>query len=70
MPRQALSLTVPALLSLPHVLVVPEIRKAAAVKAALEGPVSPNCPASIWRTLSHVKLYLDQDSAFLMEHAV
>ena len=69
-PRQALSLTVPALLSPPHVLaVVPEIRKAAAVKAALEGPVTPDCPASILRTLAHVKLYLDQDSASLLERA-
>jgi len=69
-PRQALSLTVPALLSPPHVLaVVPEIRKAAAVKAALEGPVTPDCPASILRTLMHVKLYLDRDSASLLKHA-
>lgn len=69
-PMQALSLTVPALLDPPHVLVVaPEIRKAAAVKAALEGPVTPDCPASILRTLTHVKLYLDRDSASLLEHA-
>ncbi len=63
-PRQAISLTVPALLKPAHVLaVVPEQRKAAAVKAALEGPVTPECPASILRTSSHVKLYLDRDSA-------
>ena len=69
-PWQALSLTVPALLSPPHVLaVVPEIRKAAAVKAALEGPVTPDCPASILRTFAHVKLYLDRDSASLLKHA-
>ncbi len=63
-PRQAISLTVPALLKPAHVLaVVPEQRKAAAVKAALEGPVTPECPASILRTSSNVKLYLDRDSA-------
>lgn len=63
-PQQALSLTVPALLKPRHVLaVVPEARKAPAVKAALEGPVTPDCPASILRTLPHVKLYLDRDSA-------
>ena len=68
-PRQAMSLTVPALLSSSHVLaVVPEIRKAAAVKAALEGPVTPDCPASILRTFAHVKLYLDRDSASLLKH--
>jgi glucosamine-6-phosphate deaminase len=67
-PRQALSLTVPALLAPPHVLaVVPEARKAAAVKAALEGPVTPECPASILRTQEHTKLYLDRDSASMLE---
>jgi glucosamine-6-phosphate deaminase len=63
-PQQALTLTVSALIRPDHVLaLVPEARKAQAVKAALEGPVSPDCPASILRTLSHVKLYLDPDSA-------
>jgi glucosamine-6-phosphate deaminase len=67
-PRQAISLTVPALLKPPHVLaVVPEVRKAAPVKAALEGPVTPDCPASILRTQAHVRLYLDQDSASQLE---
>jgi glucosamine-6-phosphate deaminase len=69
-PRQAISLTVPALLKPPHVLaVVPEVRKAEAVKAALEGPVTPDCPASILRTLPHVRLYLDRDSASLLHRA-
>jgi len=68
-PRQAITLTVPALLKPAHVLaVVPEERKAPAVKAALEGPVTPDCPASILRTQGHVKLYLDQDSASLLQH--
>jgi len=63
-PKQALSLTVPALLAPEHVLaIVPEKRKAAAIQAALNGPVSPDCPASILRTHSNVALYLDKDSA-------
>jgi glucosamine-6-phosphate deaminase len=66
-PRQALSLTIPALLRPPHVLaVVPEARKAPAVRAALLGPVTPLCPASILRTAPHVKLYLDRASASLL----
>jgi glucosamine-6-phosphate deaminase len=66
-PRRALSLTVPALLAPPHVLaVVPEARKAEAVQAALYGPVSPECPASILRTQPHVTLYLDAESARLV----
>ncbi len=66
-PRQALSLTVPALLSPRHVLVVvPEQRKAPAVKAALEGPVTPDCPASILQRQPHAKLYLDRESSSLL----
>ena len=66
-PTQALSLTVPALLKPKHVMVlVPEPRKARIVKAALEGPVTETCPASILRTQAHVKLYLDQDSSALL----
>jgi glucosamine-6-phosphate deaminase len=66
-PRQAISLTVPALLAPQHVLVIaPEARKAAAVRAALEGPITPDCPASILRTALHARLYLDRDSAALL----
>ena len=67
-PRQAYSLTVPALLSAKRVLaVVPEARKAEAVKAALQGPVTPDCPSSILRTRPHVMLYLDRESAALLD---
>ncbi len=66
-PRQAITLTVPALLAPPRVLaIVPETRKARAVQQALEGPVTPECPASILRTNPHVHLYLDQDAAALL----
>jgi glucosamine-6-phosphate deaminase len=46
---------------------VPEARKAVAVQAALEGPVTENCPASILRTQEHVQVYLDQESAALLQ---
>lgn len=66
-PTQALSLTIRALIRPPNVLVIsPEHRKAAAVKAALTGPISPHCPASILRTCAHAQLYLDGDSASLI----
>lgn len=66
-PERALSLTVPALLKPPHVLVVvPEARKAPAVKAAFEGPIKPDCPASILRRQPHVTVYLDRESAALV----
>jgi glucosamine-6-phosphate deaminase len=67
-PRHALSLTVHALLQPRTVLVLtPEQRKANAVKAALEGPVTPMCPASILKTQPQAHLYLDRDSASLLE---
>jgi glucosamine-6-phosphate deaminase len=66
-PKQALSLTVPALIKPPHVLVVvPEQRKAEAVKAALEGPVTPNCPASILQRQANATIYLDRESSSLL----
>lgn len=66
-PKQAITLTVPTLLAARHVLaVVPEARKADAVKAALQGPVAPDCPASILRTKPHVTLHLDRESASLL----
>lgn len=66
-PKQAITLTVSALLAARYVFaVVPEARKADAVKAALQGPFSPDCPASILRTKSHVTMYLDRESASLL----
>jgi len=66
-PKQALSLTVPALLKAKHLLaLVPEGRKAKAVQAALEEEITEMCPASILRTQKHVKLYLDRDSSALV----
>jgi glucosamine-6-phosphate deaminase len=66
-PTQALSLTVPALLNPKQVMVlVPEARKAKIVKTSLEGPITEACPASILRTQTHVKLYLDHESSALL----
>ena len=66
-PKQALSLTVPALLAAKHALaIVPGKLKANAIQRTLKGPVTPNCPASILRTQPHTVLYLDQESAALV----
>jgi glucosamine-6-phosphate deaminase len=63
-PRQAITLTIPAIVGARHVVVVcPEQRKAAAVRAALEGPVTPECPASVLRTCDHASVHLDRASA-------
>jgi len=63
-PTHAITVTIPALLRARRVIAnVPEARKATPVRAALEGPVSTSCPASVLRTCSHARLYLDRDSA-------
>jgi glucosamine-6-phosphate deaminase len=66
-PREALTLTCPALLRAEHlVCCVPEARKAEAVRASLEGPLTEVCPGSALRTHSDAHLYLDRDSARLL----
>ncbi len=66
-PSQALSLTIPAMLRTPNLFVmVPGTRKAEAVRAALEGPLTTACPASALRTAARVEIYLDRDSARLL----
>lgn len=63
-PREAISVTIPALLGAADVVVsVPEARKADAVRAALLDPVSTDLPATALRACSHAVLYLDAESA-------
>lgn len=63
-PKYALTLTIPALLSASKVVcVAPETRKMKAVKTALSEPVGSHCPASFLRTAPNATLYLDEDSA-------
>jgi glucosamine-6-phosphate deaminase len=66
-PQYALTLTIPRLCSARKLLcVAPEKRKARAVKAALQGPVSTACPASVLRRHAHATLLLDVDSTSLL----
>ena len=51
------------------ICVVPDERKAEAVRAACEGEISPRVPASILRTHPNVTLYLDPGSASLLSEA-
>jgi glucosamine-6-phosphate deaminase len=63
-PTHAITLTIPALLAAKSVLcIVPEARKAEAVRVCLTEPVSEDRPGSILRQVSHARVYLDQDSA-------
>ncbi len=63
-PRTALSLTVPFLMGVARLAaIVPGPAKRAAVQAALDGPVTTACPASILRRHPDATLYLDPASA-------
>jgi glucosamine-6-phosphate deaminase len=66
-PERAISMSVRQILKAKEVLaVVPDRRKAPAVKACFEGEISPTAPASILRTHPNATVYLDSDSASLL----
>lgn len=63
-PRRAVTLTVPALLSADEVFcMVPGARKRDAVTAALHGPIDGRLPASALRTHPRCVVYVDEESA-------
>lgn len=66
-PRQAISMSIQQILKARRILcVVPDERKARAVANALDGPVTPEVPASILQTHPEVTVYLDQAAASLL----
>jgi glucosamine-6-phosphate deaminase len=66
-PLQAISMSVRQILKAREIIcVVPDARKAPAVKACVEGQVSPAAPASILQTHARTTLYLDRESAALL----
>jgi glucosamine-6-phosphate deaminase len=70
-PRRAISMSVREILRAKEIIVVvPDTRKAQAVKSCLEGEVSPMVPASILRNHSNATIYLDTDSAALLSPGV
>jgi len=67
-PSSAISMSVRQILKAREILcVVPDARKAVPVKAALEGPITPDLPASVLREHANVTMYLDADSAALLQ---
>lgn len=67
-PRQAISMSVRQILASREIIcVVPDARKAQAVKNCFEGDVSPLAPASILRHHPDTTVYLDRDSAALLD---
>jgi glucosamine-6-phosphate deaminase len=66
-PKHAMSMSARQILKAKEILaVVPDKRKAQAVKACVEGEISPMAPASILRGHPNATLYLDQASASLL----
>jgi N-acetylglucosamine-6-phosphate deacetylase/6-phosphogluconolactonase/glucosamine-6-phosphate isomerase/deaminase len=66
-PTRAVTMSVPRMLNCRRlVAAVPDARKAAAVRAALEGPLTPAVPASILRTHPRATIHLDPASATLL----
>ena len=67
-PAQAISMSVRQILKAREIIgVVPDGRKAEAVKKCVDGEVSPYAPASILRTHGNTTLYLDRESAALLD---
>ncbi|MBS1530644.1 MAG: 6-phosphogluconolactonase, partial [Bacteroidetes bacterium] len=66
-PRHALTLTVPALIAGKHIFcMVPGKNKAKAVHDTLQEEVGERCPASVLRTHQNAVLFLDEDSAGML----
>ena len=66
-PRQAITLSMPAILGARRVIAVCSVaRKASVVQQMLEGEVSPLCPASLLRLHGNATLLLDGDAASLL----
>ena len=63
-PLQAISMSIRQIMKIENIVCsVPDLRKAEAVELALEGPVTPDLPASILQHHQKVKVFLDQKAA-------
>ena len=67
-PKQAISMSPKQIMKSAAIInTVPDLRKAQAVKGALQGPVSNLCPASILQQHPDCTTFLDRDSASLLK---
>jgi glucosamine-6-phosphate deaminase len=66
-PSKALSISIRQIMASREIVcVVPDLRKAEAVRDCLAGPVTPMAPASILQTHENTTVYLDTASASLL----
>ncbi len=69
-PSRAISMSIRQIMKSRAILCsVPDRRKATAVRAALEGPVTPDVPASVLQHHSDATIYLDPPAAELLRSA-
>ena len=69
-PKQAISMSVKQVLKSKEIIaVVPGPKKAQAIKACFDVPVSPMAPSSILRTHPNATIFLDRESAALLSPA-
>jgi len=67
-PRQAITMSVRQIMKASTIICsVPDRRKAAAVKRAIAGPVTPQVPASILQEHPNATVYLDKESAAMLK---
>lgn len=67
-PETAISMSVRQILAARSIIcVVPDRRKAEAVRASVEGPIDPMVPASILQRHPDVTIYLDAESSSLLQ---
>jgi glucosamine-6-phosphate deaminase len=70
-PARAISMSIRQILKSDEIIaIVPDARKSQAVKMCLEGEISPMAPASILRTHPKTTIYLDTESASLLNQTV
>jgi glucosamine-6-phosphate deaminase len=69
-PTQAISMTIRQVMQAKEILaIVPDMRKAKAVKACFDDGISPDAPASILQKHPNTTIYLDTESASLLSQA-
>lgn len=67
-PGKAISMSIKQIMKSKAIICsVPDLRKAEAVKKTVKGSISPEIPASVMRRHEAAWLYLDKDSASLLE---
>ncbi|HYE80623.1 MAG TPA: glucosamine-6-phosphate deaminase [Clostridia bacterium] len=70
-PSQAITITITGLMKAQYIFTtVPGKTKQNIIKKCIEGPISIECPATIIRTHDKSRLFLDDDSAALLDFSV